>query len=208
MLFRSLQPWDFIVIRKKELRDEITGCIHEFHRYIMKTENTREEWQRVPHHPSLDPEMDYKSAPVYILLLHDTRSIRGLPTAMQYDMERRLTIEASSMANAYLYMALAAEALGLTAEWVSSVATAYPQAMTKHLLGIPPEYEVYDMMAMGYPAYRLDSRKLLREREKTVHYDACGRGDFRTEEEVNDFVKRARVWTTANHRRGADKKQA
>ena len=202
----NLQPWDFVVIRKKELRDAICGFVHDFHRYIMKTELTREEWQRVPHHPNEDPELDYKSAPVFILLLHDTRSITGLPTSMQYDLERRQTIQASSMANTYLYMALAAESLGLASEWVSSVATSYPQAMTKDLIGIPPELEIYDMMALGYPAYKLDSRKLLRDRESMVHYDDCGRDDFRTDAEVNDYLRRARIWTTANHRRGADKK--
>ncbi len=202
----NMQPWDFVVIRKKELRDAVCGYVHDFHRYIMKTENTRPEWQRVPHHPNEDPDLDYKIAPVFILLLHDTRAIAGLPTAMQYDRERTQTIQASTMANAYLYMALAAESLGLAAEWISSVATAYPQAMTKQLIGIPDHYEVYDMMALGYPAYRLDSRKLLRDRETMVHYDDCGRDDFRTDEEVDDFIRRARIWTTANHRRGADKK--
>jgi hypothetical protein len=103
-------------------------------------------------------------------------------------------------------MALAAESLGLAAEWISSVATAYRQAMTKQLIGIPDHYEVYDMMALGYPAYRLDSRKLLRNRETMVHYDDCGRDDFRTDEEVDDFIRARGIWTTANHRRGADKK--
>ena len=201
----NMQPWDFVVIRKKELREAICGYIREFHRYIMKTENTREPWQQVPYHPNNDPGMDYKGAPVFILILHDTRTMKGLPTAMQYDRERCQTIQISSMANTYLYMALAAEALGLASEWISSVATAYPQAMTRQLLGVPDHYEIYDMMALGYPAYRLDSRKLLRERDSMVHYDDCGKDDFRSDEEVNDFIRRARIWTTANHRRGVKK---
>jgi nitroreductase len=202
----NMQPWEFVVIKDKKIKDSILGWIHDYHHLIMKTETVREPWQRVPQRPSRDPEMDYKSAPVFILLLGDTRTNEGLPTAMHFDAERLQTIYTSSLANAYLYMALAADTLGLANEWVSSIATAYPHCMTKGLLGIPPQMQIYDMMALGYPAYRLTSKKLLRDKEKMVHHDYCGADDFRTDEEVNDYIKRARVWTTANHRRGADKK--
>jgi nitroreductase len=202
----NLQPWEFVVIRNKKLKDAIVQWVRDYQKLIMKTESTREPWQRVPRRPSRDPEWDYRNAPVFILVLGDTRTLKGLPTSMLYDAERRQTIFASSLANTYLYMSLAATTLGLANEWVSSVATAYPQCMVKDLLGIPPELEIYDMMALGYPAYRLTSRKLLRDKGKMVHNDYCGPDAFRTDEEVNDFIRRARVWTTTNHRRGVDKK--
>ena len=202
----NMQPWDFVVVRDKKLKDAIVGWVADYHKLIMKTEGAREPWQRVPRRPSQDPEMDYRTAPVFILVLGDTRTNKGLPTAMRYDAERQRSIYISSLANAYLYMSLAATTLGLANEWVSSVATAYPHCLVKDLLGIPPEYEIYDMMALGYPAYKLTSRKLMRDKGMMVHYDRSDAGDFRTDEEVNDFIKRARIWTTANHRRGADKK--
>jgi nitroreductase len=202
----NLQPWEFVVIRNKQLKDTVVQWVRDYHKLIMKTESAREPWQQVPRRPSRDPEMDYRIAPVFILVLGDTRTLKGLPTAMLFDAERRGTIFTSSLANAYLYMALAAETLGLASEWVSSVATAYPHCMVKDLLGIPPELEIYDMMALGYPAYKLTSRKLLRDKAKMVHYDNCESDDFRTDAEVDDFIKKARVWTTANHRRGVDKK--
>jgi nitroreductase len=202
----NMQPWEFVVIRDKTMKDTIVQWVRDYHKLIMKTESARESWQRVPQRPSNDPEMDYRIAPVFILVLGDTRLLKGLPTAMRYDAERRQAIQTSSLANAYLYMALAATTLELANEWVSSVATAYPHCLIKDLLGIPPELEIYDMMALGYPAYKMTSRKLLRDREKMVHYDYCGADDFRTDEEVNDYIKRARTWVTANHRRGADKK--
>ena len=61
-------------------------------------------------------------------------------------------------------------------------------------------------MALGYPAYKLTSRKLMRDKDRMVHYDRSKPEDFRTEAEVDDFIKKARTWTTANHRRGVDKK--
>ena len=202
----NMQPWDFVVVRDKKLKDTIVGWVSDYHKLIMKTEGAREPWQRVPRRPSHDPEMDYRVAPVFILVLGDTRTNRGLPTAMRYDAERLRTIYISGLANAYLYMSLAANALGLANEWVSSVATAYPHCLVKDLLNIPPDYEIYDMMALGYPAYKLTSRKLLRDKDRMVHYDRSAEGDFRTDNEVNDFIKRARIWVTANHRRGVDKK--
>jgi len=202
----NLQPWEFVIIKDRKLKDTIVQWVRDYHKLIMKTESARESWQRVPQRPSQDPEWDYRNAPVFILLLGDTRTLKGLPTAMRYDAERRQTIFNSSLANAYLYMALAATTLGLANEWVSSVATAYPHCLVKDLLGIPPELEIYDMMALGYPAYRLNSRKLMRDKTKMVHHDNCGPADFRTDAEVNDFIKKARIWTTANHRRGIDKR--
>jgi len=202
----NMQPWDFVVIRDKKIKDTIVQWVRDYHKLIMKTESAREPWQQVPQRPSHDPEMDYRVAPVFILVLGDTRTLKGLPTSMRYDAERRQTIHVSSLANAYLYMSLAATTLGLANEWVSSVATAYPHCLVKDLLGIPTELEIYDMMALGYPAYKLSSRKLMRDKEKMVHHDYCGQDDFRTDAEVNDFIRRARIWTTANHRRGVDKK--
>lgn len=202
----NMQPWDFVVVKDKALKDKIVGWVADYHKLIMKTEGAREPWQRVPRRPSHDPEMDYRNAPVFIRVLGDTRTNKGLPTAMRYDAERLRTIFVSSLANAYLYMSLAATTLGLANEWISSVATAYPHCLVKDLLNIPPEYEIYDMMALGYPAYKLTSRKLMRDRDRMVHYDRSETGDFRTDEEVNDFIRRARIWTTANHRRGVDKK--
>ena len=202
----NMQPWDFVVIKDKKIKDTIVQWVRDYHKLIMKTEGAREPWQRVPQRPSHDPEMDYRIAPVFILVLGDTRTLKGLPTAMRYDAERRQTIHISSLANAYLYMSLAATTLGLANEWVSSVAVAYTHCLVKDLLGIPPELEIYDMMALGYPAYKLTSKKLLRDKGKIVHHDYCGPDDFRTDEEVNDFIKRARTWTTVNHRRGVAKK--
>jgi hypothetical protein len=61
----------------------------------------------------------------------------------------------------------------------------------------------YDMMAFGYPAVK-PRPKLLKSREKTVHYDYCKGEGFRTEEEVNDYIRRARNWTIATISRGPD----
>lgn len=59
--------------------------------------------------------------------------------------------------------------------------------------------EAYDMMALGYPAIE-PSGKLMGDRAK-IHHDDCGRDDFRSDHEVEDFIKRARNWTIGTRRR-------
>jgi len=54
--------------------------------------------------------------------------------------------------------------------------------MINNLLGIPGEMELYDMMALGYPAL-LPRPKFVRDTEKMVHHDYCEKEDFRTDEE-------------------------
>ena len=62
------------------------------------------------------------------------------------------------------------------------------------------------MLAVGHPA--VEARpKLLRERSEMVHYDHCGPGAFRLDDEVRDFVRKARRWTMASHARQADGQQ-
>ena len=117
-------------------------------------ETTREAWQK-----AWDPEptgsaADFSVAPVYILLLGDTRTKPGLPMSMRYNPARQEYIFTASLANAFLYMHMAAGALGLASQWVSGVASPYLHCLIKDLLGIPAELEIYDMLAVGHPAVR------------------------------------------------------
>lgn len=201
----NMQPWEFVVIKDKKLIAKIMRCIDDYWNLSARAEATREIWMRQTPHPWLDPETDFRHAPAYIMLLGDKRTQAGLPMLVRYDEQRKQTIHISSLASAYLYMSLAATTLGLANEWVSAVATPFVHALIKDLLGIPDYLEVYDMMALGYPANR-PRPKLMRGTEKMVHHDYCGPDDFRTDAEVNDYIRRARIWTTANHRRGVDKK--
>lgn len=198
------QPWEFVVVKDKKLKDTIMQWMDDYSKFSRSAETAREPWQRQTMHPWLDTEMDYRNAPVFIILFGDTRTQDGLPMMVRYDNHRKQTIYISSLANAYLYMTLAATTLGLANEWVSAITTPYAHSMLKDLLGIPREMEAYDMMALGYPANK-PRPKLMREKGKMVHHDYCGEEDFRTDEEVNDFIRRTRAWVTANHRRGVDK---
>jgi nitroreductase len=156
------QPWEFVVLKDKKLISTIMQWIDDYRRFSRAAENARESWMKEAAHPWLDPEMDYRHASVYIIIFGDTRTQDGLPMMIRYDNQQKQTIYLSSLANAYLYMSLAATTLGLANEWVSAVAIPYAHCLLKELLGIPKDLEVYDMMALGYPAYKDGSLRLLR----------------------------------------------
>jgi len=197
------QPWEFVVVKKKELKDKISEFIDEYVRQSARMEATREKWQKTIMRQYAGVPMDYRTAPVFILLFGDTRTKVGLPMALRYDDSRCQKIYISSLANAFLYMHLAATSLGLASQWVSGVQVPLAHCLTKDLLGIPKEMEVYDMMALGYPAVK-PRPKLMRDKEKMVHYDYCGKKDFRTDEEVRGFVRKTRTWVIAAMARKAD----
>jgi nitroreductase len=201
----NMQPWEFIVVKKPELRRKIVEFVTEYWSQSKAMETTRESWQGKPWKTSgvLDAGMDFTTAPVFIILYGDTRTKAGLPMGLRYDANRCRLIFTSSLANAFLYMHLAATTMNLASQWVSTITTPFANCMVKNLLGIPPEMEPYDMLALGYPAFK-PSGKFMRDPKKMIHYDDCGPEDFRLEGEVKDFVKRARNWTIGTHRRKAD----
>lgn len=190
----NTQPWEFVIIKDQELKDKIVHFIAESGPQFRKLETAREEWQ-VKHRPrKKDSGLDFRSAPVYILLLGDTRAKLGLPMGIRYNPDMCRSLFTSSLASAFLNMHMAATSLGLASQWVSHVQSTYVHCLIKDLLGIPLEMEAYDMMALGYPATK-PSAKYLRQKEEMVHYDYCGEGDFRSDDEVKDFLNRTRSWT-------------
>ena len=201
----NMQPWEFIVVKKPELRRKIVEFVTEYWNQSKAMETTRESWQGKPWKTSgvLDAGMDFTTAPVFIILYGDTRTKAGLPMGLRYDANRCRLIFTSGLANAFLYMHLAATTLNLASQWVSTITTPFANCMVKNLLGIPAEMEPYDMLALGYPALK-PSGKFMRDPKRMIHYDDCGPEDFRLEDEVKDFVKRARNWTIGTHRKKAD----
>ncbi len=178
------QPWEFIVIKKQELKDRIIELIREQSELRRKMEFVRE------------PELrfrwaapGYVRAPVFIILCGDPRTKDVYP--LNSTITRGILIFTSSLASAFLYMNLAAVSLGLGAEWVSRITDPYVQSFTKDLLGVPKELEFYDMMAVGYPDIEPKPR-LVRVKEEMVHYDGYDRSKFRTDEEVKDFIRALR----------------
>jgi nitroreductase len=203
----NTQPWEFIVVKKQELKDRIVRICQAGREQYAEMEATREAWQGKA--PKLKPKpgedsRDFSNAPVFIILCGDTRTRLGLPMGRRFDPYRWETVFISGLASAFLNMQLAATSLGIGSRWVSAVSTPYGKCMLKDLLGIPDELEIYEMMVLGYPAMK-HRPKLMRGKAEMVHYDVCCESDFRTDAEVKDFLRKTRRWNIATERRKADK---
>jgi nitroreductase len=191
------QPWEFVVIKDKTLKDKIVDVIDDYKiSQFDSMETSRESWQGIQWKRGPKDQGDYRNAPIFIVLFGDIRTKLGLPMAVRYTNHKRESIFNSSLANAFVYMHLAANALGLGTQWVTAVQMPQVNCFLKNLLGIPNELETYDMMVLGYPDMT-PKPKFLREKEEMLHFDYCGEKAFRTDEQVRDFIKKTRNWALA-----------
>jgi nitroreductase len=190
----NMQPWEFVVVRDPDLRAGLVSIVNDYRiNQFFMFEATREAWQGPRWAP--DPEQGFlmANAPVQILILGDTRTQVGLPMAARYTDQKRVSIFESSLANAFMYMMLAATSLGLASYWVSAAKMPTVNAKLRELLGgIPMHMEIYDIFCMGYPNSQ-PGPKLFRKKSSMVHYDHCGPDKFSTDEEILEWVTRNRL---------------
>jgi hypothetical protein len=59
--------------------------------------------------------------------------------------------------------------------------------MTKHLLGIPRLYKIYDTMPVGYPKYYPKPRHV-KNLADIVHYETYDPQKRRTEEDICNYI--------------------
>jgi nitroreductase len=179
------QPWEFIVIRDQATKDKMAAWAVHYQEEVHDAELTRPEelrWASAAK-PVSDPV--FKKSPVLILVIGDPRVSRSFPL-LTY-VERQEMNLVSALSSAFLYMTLAATSLGLGAHWASLVASSYPSAMIKDLLGIPGDFRIYDMLGLGYPAMEPKPR-LVRDREAMTHYERYDPAKHRTEGQIREWL--------------------
>ncbi|MDP2744245.1 MAG: nitroreductase family protein [Dehalococcoidia bacterium] len=192
----NTQPWEFVVIRDKKLKDKIVDILAEDEVTSHKMEMTREPELRHPGPANRKPgaRPNYANAPVLILVCGDHRTKEGMTVNAIYNHgPDGLQHFASGLASAFLYIQLAATSLGLGSRWVSAVNNPLPQVQIKQLLGIPKEVMVYDMTPIGYPAPLPASEQRMRARRKAeemTHRDGYEKAKYRTAEQIREFLKK------------------
>ena len=174
------------MVKKADIKDRIVDILEEQRESTLKMELTREEDLRYSSIVGRSPgPPSFAGAPVFIILCGDTRTKEAYPLRAVYS--HRDSIFVSSLADAFLYMHLAAASLGLGSQWVTSIAHPFEQSLLKELLGIPHELEIYDMMAVGYPAYQPEPR-MVRKLDEMTHRDRYDKTKHRTAEEIRSFI--------------------
>ncbi len=185
------QPWEFIVIRKKELKDQIAESVKDQYVITHRMELTRAPDLRFPKCARRMTETpSFGKAPIFIILCGDVRTKETYPDDVI--LVRADSIFTPSLASPFGYMNLAATSLGLGAQRVSVVASPYVQTLIKTLLHIPKELEIYHMMALGY-SDMVPPPKLVRVREELAHHDYYDRARLRTETQIAEFISACRT---------------
>jgi nitroreductase len=179
------QPWEFVVIKNPEVKNKIVAAL-EHHGPPIK-DPAKESLQR----------KSFKDAPVFILALCDWRAKVGLPGSPKTN-EQVAGVYASSMANAFLLMHLAAVSLGLASQWYSATSRPKAEKAIREIIGIPKDLTIYDMMVLGYEASP-PNPKFVRDINEIMHFDNCGVQDFRTDEEVIAYAQKTKAWCLSEH---------
>jgi nitroreductase len=104
----------------------------------------------------------------------------------------------SSLASAFLYLHLAAAALGLASQWYTGASRPEAKKKIRKIIGIPEARSIYDMMVLGYPSAP-PNFKVVRSLREMIHYDQCGPEDFRTAEQVIADAEKTWDWCMSGH---------
>lgn len=178
------QLWEFVVVRKPELKNRIAEIIASA--FLDEMKKVLPSGSDQSFSPSLDQYAAFAKAPAFILLLGDTRVRNYGPPMMRTDDDRWQSVYLPSLSIAYQHMALAATSLGLGSQWVSAIHLPTVPEQIRKLIGIPEEMLFFDMFVVGYPDIE-PSEKKMRPLEEMLHLDDCGVADFRTDEQVKAF---------------------
>ncbi len=123
------QPWEFLVIKEQKTKDKIVDLINATREQTYRMEQTREERLRHPGGSDAAPEDILRQAPVLITLLGDPRTKETyILTAVYHHGDANFS---TSLANAFIYMHLAAASLGLGSRWLTSTASPFVQFILK-----------------------------------------------------------------------------
>ena len=186
----NTQPWEFVVVKKKEVKEAIIKALDKYAPPITKAESSE---------PSLDiSRSSFRDAPVFIIALTDWRAKAGLPGHPTEINPMVSSVYASSMAGAFLFLHLAATSLGLASQWYTAASRHEAECEIRNIIGFPEDLSIYDMMVIGYPEASPNPKEL-RGLAGMIHYDDCGHQDFRTDEQVLADVQRAWDWCMSEH---------
>jgi 5,6-dimethylbenzimidazole synthase len=174
----NIQPWEFLVIRDRELVKRLGEVLKSEKDLILKAD---------PEFPIMGREY-HDTIGNYILVLGDSRLIEAFPHVTPDIMDWTLC---SSLAAAVMQMHLAATSLGLGSVWLTIHRETEEQI--RKLFNIPDVYRVYTVFPVGYPAKKRKSYR--RDLEEIVHRDGFDIRKYRSDEVIDELLsKKARAY--------------
>jgi nitroreductase len=176
------QPWEFLVVRDPETREKIVEMFKTQMRDKIEIEEAARGQRR-----RVNSGVDFRHAPVHVLVLGDPRTNDAYP--MRTKLDKWEAHYFSSLANCVLQMLLAAEVLGLSSMYISDVASPYFSVMLKRLLAIPEPLNIYHLLPIGFAKRSPTIHHPRRPLAEMVHYERYDRSKLRSEAGLQEFMK-------------------
>lgn len=173
----NAQPWEFIIIRDKNMRMQIADLYKHQLRDKLELEKTIRGTSSVS-------GVGWRNAPVLILVLGDPRTSLCFPLRTAEDKADSHFF--TGLANTTLQIMLMAESMGLSTQYVSDSASLYFSLMLKHLLDIPQELRVYHIIPVGYTEVKA-TPKSRRPLASMVHHERYDASKLRSVEYLQKF---------------------
>lgn len=192
----NAQPWEFIIVRNREMRAEIA-------RLYKRQLEEKIELERTIRGTTSVSGVGWRHAPVLILVLGDPRTSMCFPLRTAEDKADAHFF--TGLANATLQLMLMAECLGLATQYVSDAASPYFSLMLKHLLGVPTELKVYHLVFVGYSSV-ITTPKTRRPLASMVHMERYDPLKLRSREYLEKFMREDSIQAPAYDRGGERKR--
>lgn len=183
------QPWEFIVIRDKEIMRRLYEAGAESELQTAAIEGSRTKEMRQPWYRNLPesvPPSRFSDAPVIIAVLGDPRTAQA--TTLNRVTDRRWVVD-ENMANATQIIHLAVAACGLGSQWVT--VDRYYEELIRPVLGVPPILRIFSLIPIGHAAME-PKKPYRRDLEEIVSHDTYDMAKYRSHEAVQEFIRALR----------------
>ena len=183
----NAQPWHFIVITDRDLKNKIMEYFRE--EQIVRAKLKMKF-----------PTPDYRglaTAPGFVVIASDFRWVKAFPVLndgseldrMYKENAERILLQ--SVAAATMSAHLAAAALGYNVWWVTAIGQEKAQRAMKPLLGIPDELSVLDIMCFGPPA-KQPYKRWKKSLGDIVNWNKFDPAHFMTDAQVDEWIATTR----------------
>lgn len=179
------QPWEFIVVRDKEIMLRLLEAGREAESATAAMESIRVPEMRQPWFrdlPNTVPLNRFSDVPVIIVVCGDPRTAQA--TVLNRLCDRRWVVD-ENIANATQIIHLAVAACGLGSQWVT--VDRYYEELIRPVLRVPPILRIFSLVPIGYPAMQ-PKNPYRRELQEIVHHDTYDMNKYRSHEDVQDFI--------------------
>jgi len=198
----NAQPWEYVVVDDTVIKERIVAAWIDVRSDSHIIENTRLPELCPPHFRGSEVVLGFKDAPVFIVVLGDRRTYQVTVLSANYICgEGGANTDSNylkNMGNTTQNIHLAAAALGLGTQWVSTNRL-WGEAI-KQILGIPDILDVHTIVAVGYPALppKYSQRRPL---EEIVHHNHYAMDKYRSAEDIIHYVSQTRAFAKTEYDR-------